>query len=153
MAPRLHPNAACWCRFTVPIAEGSAMDIELAGNDFLTDLTQHTRRVTLYRLRPTADLRSHRAAKAEEYGEFSTFPVRVGESPGLLVAGMSEDEPVDWVRMIRSLTDVDLVSAAGPRLRHCSSGPARTSSPSRSARGGGWSVTARSTASSASISP
>ncbi|CAM3414335.1 hypothetical protein KIPE111705_07305 [Kibdelosporangium persicum] len=62
--------------------------MELTG---LADLT-HTRRVSLYRLRPGEDLYSMRAPRVIQGDhEFITLRVTVGGLPALLVAGLPED--------------------------------------------------------------
>ncbi|MGM1059352.1 DUF6119 family protein [Saccharothrix sp. Mg75] len=68
-----------------------------------------TRLVSLYRLLEVDDLRSCIALKALEPGSrFEAREVMVGDRNGLLVSGISDDEPVEWTSMVRSLTSVDL---------------------------------------------
>ncbi|MET1071250.1 MAG: DUF6119 family protein, partial [Umezawaea sp.] len=67
-----------------------------------------TRKVNLYRLTGRGDLRDCVALKANEDGCFDKMEVNVGGSPGLLVSGWSEPQPVDWASMVRLLTGVPL---------------------------------------------
>ncbi|ONI79632.1 hypothetical protein ALI144C_22910 [Actinosynnema sp. ALI-1.44] len=74
----------------------------------LADLA-HTRRVSLYRLRAGDDLHSLRAPKVvHDDHEFVSLNAVVGGMPALLVAGLSDDDPVEWGAMVRSLTGTDL---------------------------------------------
>jgi uncharacterized protein (TIGR04141 family) len=69
----------------------------------------HTRRVSLYRLRPAHDLYSLLARRVvQDDHEFTTMRVVIGGLPALFVAGLPEDDPPEWAAMVRSLTGVDL---------------------------------------------
>ncbi|MFC5105120.1 DUF6119 family protein [Kibdelosporangium philippinense] len=74
----------------------------------LADLA-HTRRVSLYRLRPSEDLTEMCSDRViQDDHEFITLRVFVGGLPALLVAGLPEDDPAEWGAMVRSLTRVDI---------------------------------------------
>lgn len=68
-----------------------------------------TRRVNLYRLLGGENLRDHVSARAtDDQHRFRLHDVRVGDMNGLLVEGWSDEEPLEWTSMVRTLTTVEL---------------------------------------------
>ncbi|SDM99690.1 sporadically distributed protein, TIGR04141 family [Lentzea albidocapillata subsp. violacea] len=85
------------------------MEPEHLAEEELAAPSAETRKVSLYQLTGSGDLRECVALKAlEEDNEFEIDEVRVGDQTGLLVHGWSEPEEVGWNSMVRTLTGVDL---------------------------------------------
>jgi hypothetical protein len=75
----------------------------------LADPPADTRRVNLYRLLGGENLRDHVSARAtDDPHRFRLHDVRVGDMNGLLVEGWSDEEPLEWISMVRTLTMVEL---------------------------------------------
>ncbi|WP_176929966.1 DUF6119 family protein [Lentzea albidocapillata] len=85
------------------------MESNSPSDDDQAEPSAETRRVSLYQLTGTSDLRECVAPKVlEEDNEFEVEFVRVGNRPGLLVHGWSEPEEIGWNSMVHTLTGVDL---------------------------------------------
>jgi uncharacterized protein (TIGR04141 family) len=78
-------------------------------DDELVEPSAETRKVSLYQLIGSGDLRNCVALKVTETNsEFEVQELQVGDRPALLVHGWSDPEEIGWTSMVHTLTGVDL---------------------------------------------